>query len=70
MNEEINMDTKKFYESKLFWLGIVQTLLGALAVISEFLQSGKPFDPLAVVLIVSGVLTVILRVWFTDTPIA
>lgn len=63
------MMTKPFYLSKLVWLGIVQTLLGALSVIASFLQSGKPLDPLGIVLIVSGILTVVLRVWFTDEPI-
>lgn len=60
---------KPFYLSKLVWLGIVQTLLGSLSVIASFLQSGKPLDPLGIVLIVSGILTVILRVWFTEEPI-
>ncbi len=60
---------KPFYLSKLVWLGIIQTVLGALAVVSEFLQSGKPIDPLGIILIVSGILTAVLRIWFTDTPV-
>jgi hypothetical protein len=60
---------KPFYLSKLVWLGIVQTLLGALTVIADFMQSGKAFDPLGIVLIVSGILTVVLRIWFTNVPI-
>ncbi len=60
---------KPFYISKLVWLGIVQTLIGALTVVSEYLKSGKPIDPLGIILIVTGILTVILRIWFTDVPI-
>ncbi len=63
------MDTKLWYQSKLVWLGVIQTLVGALTVISDFLQSGKQLDSLGIVLIVTGILTVILRVWFTETNI-
>jgi hypothetical protein len=55
--------------SKIVWLGIIQTLIGALLEISDYLSTGKPFDALGIILIVIGILTVILRVWFTDTPI-
>jgi hypothetical protein len=64
------MESKQWYLSKLVWLGVIQTLLGVLAVVSDFLQSGRAFDAAGVVLIATGILTVILRVWFTDTEIS
>ena len=60
---------KAWYESKLTWLGIITTLVGALQLVAEFLKGGA-FSPDAVVLLVVGILGVILRVWFTDTAIA
>lgn len=60
---------KSWYESKLVWLGVIQTLLGSLGVLYEFLERGD-FSPAAVVLSVSGILTVIMRVWFTSTVIS
>jgi hypothetical protein len=60
---------KAWYESKMTWLGIITTLIGALQLVAEFLKSGA-FSPDAVVLLVVGILGVILRVWFTDTAIA
>lgn len=59
---------KKWYESKLVWLGVIQSLIGMLAVLGEYLSKGD-FSPVAVVTLVSGFLTVILRVWFTNTVI-
>lgn len=59
---------KKFYLSKMVWLGIIQTLIGSLGLIAEFLQKGE-FSPASTVILFSGVLTVVLRVWFTDSAI-
>lgn len=59
---------KKWYQSKFVWLGIVQTLIGALGVLAEFLQKSD-FSPFAVTILFSGILTVIVRVWFTQTQI-
>jgi len=60
---------KVWYQSKLVWLGIVQTLIGALGLVAEYL-SKSDFSPASVVVLVSGILTVILRVWFTNTTIS
>lgn len=62
------MDEKPWYKSKLVWLGIVQFGLGSLGVLWEFLERGD-FSAPAVVVLFSGILTVVLRVWFTDTTI-
>ncbi len=63
------MDTKKWYQSKLVWLGLILTLSGALPFASELVKAA-PISPEAVISFVGGLLTVILRVWFCDTQIA
>lgn len=60
---------KPWYQSKIVWLGVIQTLLGALDVVKDALSKGSDLTPLDFSLIASGVLTVIMRVWFTDTAI-
>lgn len=60
---------KAWYESKLVWLGALQFLIGALGLLAEFLQKGD-YSPFAVTMLVTGVLTVVMRVWFTNTEIS
>jgi hypothetical protein len=67
------MDTKKWYESKLVWLGIITTVLGCLPLIGVYVQAIAPEVALivdATIALIAGILTVILRVWFTDTSIS
>lgn len=59
---------KAWYESKLVWLGIITTVIGALQLVADFLAQGV-FTPEALVLLASGILGVVLRVWFTSTSI-
>lgn len=63
------MDQKPWYESKLVWLGIVQTLIGVATLLSDWLGAGD-YSPASITNLVAGILTVVLRVWFTDTVIA
>ena len=56
---------KMWYQSKLVWLGVIQFLIGALGLAGEFLQKGD-YSPFAVTVLFAGVLTVVLRIWFTD----
>jgi len=59
---------KKWYQSKTVWLGIITTLIGALGLVSDFL--GKPTSsPQDITLLLSGILGVVLRVWFTSQPV-
>ena len=60
--------TIPWYESKIVWLGIITTLLGALEVVRQYIAV-TPLSADSVILIVSGILAVILRVWFTSTPV-
>lgn len=58
----------KWYQSKLVWLNIVNTLIGAGALLAEYLNKGD-YSPAAVVLLVTGILGVVLRVYFSGTSI-
>jgi len=62
-------DSKKFYESKLFWLGVIQFAIPILNELAGFLDVGL-FSPASIALFMSGVFTIVLRIWFTDKAIA
>lgn len=59
---------KAWYSSKMVWLGVVQFLIGALGLLAEFLRAGD-YSPFAVTMLLSGILVVVMRVWFTDSAI-
>ncbi len=61
--------SKLWYTSKTVWLGVVVTLIGALPLVAD-LVAKTTISPQDVILTGVGVLTVILRVWFTDTAVA
>ena len=63
------MQGKPWYTSKLIWLGVVTTLVGSLDLVARLLQQVQ-VTPSDIVLLASGILTVVLRVWFTEQPIA
>lgn len=63
-----SMKEKKWYQSKLVWLGVIMTISGAIEVVRQLLVAG-PIDPQAILGAVGGIMTVIMRVWFTDTQI-
>ena len=60
---------KKWYESKIVWLSIVQFLIGALGVLGEFFQKAD-YSPYAITMLVSAIMVFVLRVWFTETVIS
>ena len=62
------MDTKSWFQSKMVWLGIVQTAIAILSLVAEFLTHND-FSSAAVVMLFSGALTIVLRIWFTNTGI-
>ena len=63
------MPSKPWYQSKLVWAGVITAILSILPLVQAYLASGQ-YDPSAIVGLVSGILTVVLRVGFTDQPIA
>lgn len=66
------MDAKPFYQSKLFWLGLITVIVGAAPLVVELVQTIVPDTQTVTTAVGSfavGVLTIILRVYFTDTKI-
>jgi hypothetical protein len=67
------MDTKKWYQSKLVWTGVLTTVLGILPLVATYVKLIAPTTALIVdgtVVLISGIATVVIRVWFTDTAIS
>lgn len=62
-------DAKNWWESKLVWLGVLETVAGVATFLADWLRN-EDFSPASVALLVAGVATVIIRVWFTEKPIA
>ena len=62
------MQTKAWYQSKIVWLGILTTILGVVPILVE-LAKAYNIDAVAVGTAIIGILTVIVRIWLTDTGI-
>jgi len=62
------MTAKAWFASKVVWLGIITTLLGVIPIVTE-LASQTAITPAAVGTALTGILIVIVRVWFTDSPV-
>jgi len=63
------METKKWWESKIVWLGIIETLIGVLQIVQQQIEVGS-LNGAGVVNILIGALTIIMRVWFTNKVIS
>ncbi len=59
--------SKRWFESKTMWIGILEITVGALGLLGAFLEIGN-FTPAALTLLIAGILTVILRK-VTELPI-
>jgi hypothetical protein len=59
---------KAFYESKLFWVGTITTLISVLGIVQEWYAKGDWSVPSCIGLAI-GILVIVLRVWFTDQPV-
>jgi hypothetical protein len=62
------METKKWYLSKLILLGIIITFQGCVPIVVDLINKAS-VSPADVLVALSGVGTVIIRIWFTDTAI-
>jgi hypothetical protein len=62
------MDTKNWWESKIFWVMVLQFLISALGLAQEFTAKGDYSIP-AIIGMVIAILVVVLRVFFTSQPI-
>ena len=71
------MKTKAFFASRLNWFGLIVTAMGILQLVTPFVKAlagVAALDPVAVseavVTLLAGILTVVIRTWFTtDTKI-
>jgi hypothetical protein len=62
------IDGKPWYKSKLVLVGILQTVIGSLSLLADLLGKSQ-ITPQDATLLSVGILTVILRIWFTDMPV-
>lgn len=63
---------KNWYKSKTVYMNVILSLMGIATLIVDTLEQGNNqiIGVSGWVLLFYGVLGVILRIWFTDTPIA
>jgi uncharacterized membrane protein len=66
MIEEV--ETKKWFQSKTFWVGVLEVVIGMLGLVAQFLEGGNFAVP-GIVALVAGILTIVMR-RLTDTPMA
>ncbi len=59
---------KAWYESKVVWAMVVQSIISALLIAQEWYSKGDFSIPACIGLAV-GILVIVLRIWFTDTVI-
>lgn len=59
---------KAWYQSKVFWLGTITTLLGIIPIVTE-LAAQTALTPAAIGTALTGILIVVVRVWFTDSAV-
>jgi len=67
--------TIAWYQSKIVWAGIVSTLLGAFPVVQsalpQLMVAANSVDLVTgIFAVITGVLTVVWRIWFTTNTIA
>ncbi len=60
--------TKKWYLSKILWLGLIITFQGCVPIVVDLLNKGE-ISIADVLVALSGIGTVIARIWFTDSAI-
>jgi hypothetical protein len=66
------MQSKPWYQSKIVWLGILTTLLGVFPLVNEYVKIVAPAAVIVVdatLVLVAGIVTAVIRIWFTDTAI-
>jgi len=68
MTEENKLPTKRIWESKLNWTGLVSFVIGILA-FYDVIPAGSEQKFLETVLMVGGALVPVLRTFFTSTKI-
>lgn len=59
---------KKWYQSKILWVGVMQLVYGSAMMIAEFIEAAS-FAPTSIAAFVCGLLLIVFRIWFTDYSI-
>jgi len=62
------VETKRWFESKLVGIGILQSVIGIAGLLATFFAAGT-FSAESFMLLLAGIATVIMRVWFTESTI-
>lgn len=68
--EASEVKTKKWFESRMFWMNLIITLIGIVTLFEDALNRNPQLTISGIMLLIVGALNIILRIWFTDTPIA
>ncbi len=64
-NAQVTVIGKKWWQSKIVWFNVVSTAIAVLGVLAGMVTTEKA----AVFTALQSIGNVILRVWFTDSPI-
>lgn len=59
---------KAWYESKIVWAMAVQSLISILLLVQEW-YAKQDFSVPGCIGLAVGVLVIVLRIWFTDSPV-
>jgi len=60
---------KKWFESKLVWLNVFLTLSGVMTLVADALSKDANMTVPGMLMLGSGVVGIIIRIWFTDVAI-
>lgn len=61
-------ESKKWFQSKIIWLGIIETIISLSELVSEFLSTGDT-SAIALVGLVNGIAVIVARKWFTKKTV-
>lgn len=61
---------KSWYASKLVWQNVFVTLIGVCLLVADYFAGTPVLTAAGISTLLAGAFGVVVRVWFTDTPIA
>jgi len=61
-------DMKRWYQSRTVWVGILEIGIGVVGLIADQIVTGQDWTPTAVLAIIGGTLTIVLRI-ITEKPL-
>ena len=60
--------SKPWYASKLVWIGVMQFVYASADLVAAFIEQAD-YSPTSIAALITGVLTIVFRIWFTDKEI-